>query len=57
MVAMKFILPNTTPLVLSAFRLLSAGILILAVAVVLKLPQPKTIWSTSERPLAAPSPP
>ncbi len=42
MVAMKYILPHTSPLFLAAFRLLPAGILILMVAVALKLPQPKT---------------
>jgi drug/metabolite transporter (DMT)-like permease len=44
MVAMKFILPHTSPLFLSAFRLLPAGILTLILAAVLKLPQPKT-WA------------
>jgi drug/metabolite transporter (DMT)-like permease len=44
MVVMKFIIPNTTPLFLSAFRLLPAGALILLVAALLKLPQPKT-WT------------
>jgi drug/metabolite transporter (DMT)-like permease len=42
MVVMKFIMPNTTPLFLAAFRLLPAGLLILLVAAYLKLPQPKT---------------
>ncbi|MBD2460952.1 DMT family transporter [Oscillatoria sp. FACHB-1407] len=42
MVVMKFVIPNTTPLFLAAFRLLPAGVLILLVAAVLKLPQPKT---------------
>ncbi len=42
MVAMKFIIPNTTPLFLAAFRLLPAGAIILLLTVVLKLPQPKT---------------
>lgn len=42
MVMMKFIMPNTTPLFLAAFRLLPAGLLILLVTVLLKLPQPKT---------------
>jgi drug/metabolite transporter (DMT)-like permease len=42
MVVMKFILPDTTPLFLAAFRLLPAGILILGVAAVLKRPQPTT---------------
>ncbi|MGB3135241.1 MAG: DMT family transporter [Nodosilinea sp.] len=42
MVAMKYILPHTSPLFLAAFRLLPAGILILIAAAALKLPQPKT---------------
>jgi drug/metabolite transporter (DMT)-like permease len=42
MVVMKFIIPNTTPLFLAAFRLLPAGILILGVAALLKRPQPTT---------------
>jgi drug/metabolite transporter (DMT)-like permease len=42
MVVMKFIIPNTTPLFLAAFRLLPVGLLILLVAAYLKLPQPKT---------------
>lgn len=42
MVVMKLIIPNTTPLFLAAFRLLPAGLLILLVAALLKLPQPKT---------------
>lgn len=42
MVVMKFIIPHTTPLFLAAFRLLPAGLLILLVAALLKLPQPKT---------------
>ncbi|MEM6840365.1 MAG: DMT family transporter [Cyanobacteria bacterium P01_C01_bin.120] len=42
MVAMKFILPHTSPLFLAAFRLLPAGVIILVLAAVLKLPQPKT---------------
>lgn len=42
MVAMKYILPHTSPLFLAAFRLLPAGVLILMVAAALKLPQPKT---------------
>lgn len=42
MVVMKFILPNTTPLFLAAFRLLPAGVLILGVAALLKRPQPQT---------------
>jgi drug/metabolite transporter (DMT)-like permease len=42
MVVMKFIIPDTTPLFLSAFRLLPAGVLILLVTAFLKLPQPTT---------------
>ena len=42
MVVMKFIIPHTTPLFLAAFRLLPAGILILLLATLLKLPQPKS---------------
>jgi drug/metabolite transporter (DMT)-like permease len=42
MVVMKFIIPNTTPLFLAAFRLLPAGALILIGAAYFKLPQPKT---------------
>ena len=43
MVVMKYILPNTTPLFLAAFRLLPAGLLILILGAYLKLPQPKTL--------------
>jgi drug/metabolite transporter (DMT)-like permease len=43
MVVMKFIIPNTTPLFLAAFRLLPAGVLILLLATYFKLPQPKTV--------------
>lgn len=42
MVAMKYILPHTSPLFLASFRLIPAGILTLLVAIALKLPQPKT---------------
>ncbi|MGB7412737.1 MAG: DMT family transporter [Thermosynechococcaceae cyanobacterium] len=42
MVAMKYILPHTSPLFLAAFRLLPAGALTLIVAAIFKLPQPKT---------------
>ncbi|MEL6437734.1 MAG: DMT family transporter [Cyanobacteria bacterium J06621_8] len=42
MVAMKGIIPNTTPWFLAGFRLVPAGILVLLVAAWLKLPQPKT---------------
>ncbi|MEG3436698.1 DMT family transporter [Pannus brasiliensis CCIBt3594] len=43
MVVMKFIIPNTTPLFLAAFRLLPAGTLILLGAAYFQLPQPKTV--------------
>lgn len=43
MVVMKFIIPQTTPLFLAAFRLLPAGLLILIGAAFFKLPQPKTV--------------
>ncbi|MEM8604843.1 MAG: DMT family transporter [Cyanobacteria bacterium P01_H01_bin.121] len=43
MVVMKFIIPNTTPLFLAAFRLLPAGLLVLGLTTFLKLPQPKTL--------------
>jgi len=43
MVVMKFIIPDTTPLFLSAFRLLPAGLIILIVTAFLKLPQPTTV--------------
>ena len=43
MVVMKFIIPNTTPLFLAAFRLLPAGLIILIGAAYFKLPQPKTL--------------
>ncbi|MBW4655546.1 MAG: DMT family transporter [Kaiparowitsia implicata GSE-PSE-MK54-09C] len=43
MVVMKVILPHTTPLFLAAFRLLPAGVLILLLGAVFKLPQPKTL--------------
>ncbi|OLP17298.1 EamA family transporter [Leptolyngbya sp. 'hensonii'] len=42
MVVMKAVIPNTTPLFLAGFRLVPAGILILALTLFLKLPQPKT---------------
>ncbi len=41
MVVMKFILPNTTPLFLAGFRLVPAGVLILLVGAIAKLPQPQ----------------
>lgn len=43
MVAMKYIIPHTSPLFLAAFRLLPAGLLMLLLAAFMKLPQPKTI--------------
>ncbi len=43
MVAMKFIIPHTSPLFLAAFRLLPAGVLVLLLGAALKLPQPKTL--------------
>jgi drug/metabolite transporter (DMT)-like permease len=43
MVVMKFILPDTTPLFLAAFRLLPAGVLLLLLTTFLKLPQPTTV--------------
>jgi drug/metabolite transporter (DMT)-like permease len=42
MVAMKGVIPQTTPLFMAGIRLLPAGILVLIVAAMLKLPQPKT---------------
>lgn len=42
MVAMKGVLPQTTPLFLAAVRLIPAGGLILLVSALLRLPQPKT---------------
>ncbi len=44
MVVMKAIIPNTTPLFLAGCRLVPAGMIILLLTVVLKLPQPKT-WA------------
>ncbi len=41
MVAMKSVIPQTTPFFLAGIRLLPAGLLVLAAAVVLKRPQPK----------------
>jgi drug/metabolite transporter (DMT)-like permease len=43
MVVMKFLLPDTTPLFLAAFRLLPAGVLILLLTAIFKLPQPTTL--------------
>ncbi len=42
MVAMKGVIPHTTPFFMAGVRLLPAGIIILIVAAILKLPQPKT---------------
>ncbi len=42
MVAMKGVIPYTTPFFMAGFRLVPAGILVLVVAISLKLPQPKT---------------
>ena len=42
MVAMKGVIPDTTPFFMAGVRLLPAGILVLVVAAILKLPQPKT---------------
>lgn len=42
MVAMKGVIPHSTPLFMAGFRLVPAGILILAAAALFKLPQPKT---------------
>lgn len=42
MVAMKGVIPHSTPLFMAGFRLVPAGILILAAAAIFKLPQPKT---------------
>jgi drug/metabolite transporter (DMT)-like permease len=43
MVAMKGVIPQTTPLFMGGVRLFPAGILVLIVAAILKLPQPKTL--------------
>jgi drug/metabolite transporter (DMT)-like permease len=42
MVAMKGVIPLTTPFFMAGVRLLPAGILVLLVSLLLKLPQPKT---------------
>lgn len=42
MVAMKGVIPSTTPFFMAGFRLVPAGILVLIVAAIFKLPQPKT---------------
>ncbi|HBE20997.1 MAG TPA: EamA family transporter [Cyanobacteria bacterium UBA11149] len=41
MVAMKGVIPNTTPLFMAGFRLLPAGILVLVAATIMGRPQPK----------------
>jgi drug/metabolite transporter (DMT)-like permease len=43
MVAMKGVIPNTTPLFMAVMRILPAGLLVLLVAAMQKRPQPKTI--------------
>jgi len=42
MVAMKGVIPNTTPLFLAGVRLLPAGVLVLVVAILMGRPQPKS---------------
>lgn len=42
MVAMKGVIPYTTPFFMAGVRLVPAGVLVLLVAIILKLPQPKT---------------
>jgi drug/metabolite transporter (DMT)-like permease len=42
MVAMKGVIPHTTPFFMAGVRLVPAGILVLLVSLVLRLPQPKT---------------
>jgi len=42
MVAMKGVIPDTTPFFMAGIRLVPAGFLVLLVALFLKLPQPKT---------------
>jgi len=42
MVAMKEVIPHTSPFFMAGFRLVPAGILVLLVSLILKLPQPKT---------------
>ncbi|NEP09228.1 MAG: DMT family transporter [Symploca sp. SIO2C1] len=42
MVAMKGVIPNTTPLFMAGVRLLPAGVLVLVVATVMGRPQPKS---------------
>ena len=41
MVAMKAVIPNTTPLFMAGVRLVPAGVLVLIVAAILGKPQPK----------------
>jgi drug/metabolite transporter (DMT)-like permease len=43
MVAMKGVMDTTSPLFIANFRLIPAGILVLLLAAILKLPQPKTL--------------
>ena len=43
MVAMKGVIPHTTPFFMAGVRLVPAGILVLLTAFILKLPQPKTL--------------
>jgi drug/metabolite transporter (DMT)-like permease len=43
MVVMKFIIPDTTPLFLAAFRLIPAGILVILLGALFNIPQP-TGW-------------
>jgi drug/metabolite transporter (DMT)-like permease len=47
MVVMKAIIPDTTPLFLAGFRLVPAGLLVILLATVLKIPQPQgwKAWS------------
>jgi drug/metabolite transporter (DMT)-like permease len=42
MVVMKAVIPSTTPLFLAGFRLVPAGLLILVLTLILRLPQPKS---------------
>ena len=43
MVAMKGVIPYTTPFFMAGVRLVPAGVLVLLVAAILKFPQPKTL--------------
>jgi len=43
MVAMKSVLPQTTPMFVAALRLVPAGLLVVLTAIVLKRPQPQTL--------------